>query len=169
MPATKPRWNKETIQELIDSNDRAVAKAVLRIYEAQTREEKHSAMTVESNGVGFSGADAEFGTSLAQQLQSGRTLSPRQLAAARRMIRRYWRQLAALANAGGAEGTAAAPPQPTLDEQYNAFALGMGWPVEDSDTFNRRWIEHKNDFSRTEAAQEAAAYMREMELEALYG
>lgn len=45
------------------------------------------------NGVGFNGRDTAFGNSLAFQLHKGRKLSPRQQAAAHRMLRTYRVQL----------------------------------------------------------------------------
>lgn len=46
------------------------------------------------NGVGFNGRDTGFGNSLAEQVEAGRKLSPKQLVAAHRMLRTYKRQLA---------------------------------------------------------------------------
>lgn len=45
------------------------------------------------NGVGFNGRDTAFGNSLAFQVKAGRTLTPRQRAAAYRMLRTYRVQL----------------------------------------------------------------------------
>jgi hypothetical protein len=43
--------------------------------------------------MGFSGRDAEFGTSLAEKVIKGWTLSDKQIACGRRMVKKYWRQL----------------------------------------------------------------------------
>lgn len=45
------------------------------------------------NGVGFNGRDTAFGNSLADQVRAGKTLSPKQRAAAYRMLRTYKVQL----------------------------------------------------------------------------
>lgn len=51
---------------------------------------------VTEDGQGFNGRDTGFGHSLAAQLASGRTLSPKQLGAAHKMLRTYKVQLAGL-------------------------------------------------------------------------
>lgn len=91
-------WNKESMQELIDTNDRAVSRALVVIYHRQTSEERASHTTSVHNKVGFSSFDAGFGSSLAEQVIDGRTLSEKQIAAGRKMIRCYWRQLIEIAN-----------------------------------------------------------------------
>jgi hypothetical protein len=48
---------------------------------------------VSKDGQGFNGRDAEFGHSLANQLEAGRTLSPKQRAAATKMLTIYKKQL----------------------------------------------------------------------------
>ena len=48
---------------------------------------------VSKDGQGFNGRDAEFGHSLANQLEAGRTLSPKQRAAATKMLTTYKKQL----------------------------------------------------------------------------
>ena len=84
---------KRKIQALIDSNDKAVPRAILAVYQYQTMCEQSSGHTVEANGVGFSGVDGELLSSFAQQLQRGRTLSEKQMTYARKKIRKYWNQL----------------------------------------------------------------------------
>ena len=85
------------IKELLDTNDRAVYRGIVAIYKLQTEEEKSCETTRVSNGVGFSAFDAEFMTSLAKDILSGRGLSPKQLAIGRNKIKRYARQLADIA------------------------------------------------------------------------
>lgn len=85
---------KEIIQRSIDTNDRAVAKAITMIYSKQTQSEQASQMTRDHNNVGFSAFDAEILSSFAERLQSGRALTERQMAVGRKKIRRYWKQLA---------------------------------------------------------------------------
>jgi len=88
------REAKEIIQKSIDTNDKAVEKAIKMIYSRQTADEQTGMATVEHNAVGFSAFDAEILTSFAQQLIRGRQLSPKQMAIGRNKIRRYWKQLA---------------------------------------------------------------------------
>lgn len=91
-------YTKEAIKELLLKSDKAVQRAILALYNCQTESEKDSESTVESNGVGFNGCDAKFFSSLAQQIQSGRTLSVKQLHFARKGIVKYAGQLASIAN-----------------------------------------------------------------------
>jgi len=89
----------ESIKALLDANDRAVMRALVALYERQTADEQANAHTSHLNGMGFNGYDAEFGTSLAKQVIRGCILSPRQIAAGRKMCKKYARQLAEVANA----------------------------------------------------------------------
>jgi len=84
---------KEEIVALLERNPKAVARALVVIYEFQTEDEKATASTSHANGMGFSGGDAEFGTSLAEKVLKGWSLSEKQLNAGRRMVKKYWRQL----------------------------------------------------------------------------
>jgi hypothetical protein len=77
---------KRKIQALIDTNDRAVARAILAVYEYQTASEQSFGSTTDANGVGFSGVDAE-------RLKRGYSLTEKQLPYARKKIRKYWNQL----------------------------------------------------------------------------
>ena len=96
---------RDEITALLESNDRAVEVGIYRIFQLQTEDEKQASETKHSNGVGFGARDADFGTSLAKQVEQNRmigrgdrTLSEKQIAAARRMCIRYGRQLTAIAN-----------------------------------------------------------------------
>jgi hypothetical protein len=87
-------WNKERVQLLLDRNDAAVAKAVLTIFARQTSAEQAQNQTVEHNGVGFSGRDAEFLSDIAKKLPLyNMRMTPRQMTSVRRSIKKYWRQL----------------------------------------------------------------------------
>ncbi len=115
-------WNKDTILALLNESDKAVCRAVLAIYDRQTADEQATAATADSNGIGFNGADAGFGSSLAKQYAERGTLSPRQIACARKMMRKYAGQLAEIANAK-AKATAAPAPAPETDAEAEAIAL----------------------------------------------
>lgn len=102
---------KEALQALLDSNDRAVYRAILLIYDRQTEGEKETMCTIADNGIGFSGCDAELLSSFATQIKARGWLTSNQLPFARRKIRKYWRQLWQLAEQKAA---AAAPEQGVL-------------------------------------------------------
>jgi transcription initiation factor IIE alpha subunit len=86
------------VEENINTNPNAVNRALLTLYEQQTLDEKSSHLTSHTNKMGFNGADAPFGTSLAEQIMKGRTLSDNQLATARRMLKKYVKQITKIYN-----------------------------------------------------------------------
>lgn len=91
-------WSKVEILDLIDRSDKMVRRSIVRIYEKQTEEERSVNGTINKNGVGFSGADAEFLSSLARQILEGRNLSVKQMEYGRKKIRKYAGQLQKIAN-----------------------------------------------------------------------
>lgn len=95
--ATLNGWTKDAIQTMLDTNDKAVYRALVAIYSRQTEHEKCLGQTKEHNGIGFSAFDAEFLSSLAEQVKSRGSLSPRQLELARKKVKSYWRQLLEIA------------------------------------------------------------------------
>jgi len=87
------RWTPALIKERISTSDLAVKKALLRIYDWQTEDEKFIQETRESNGVGFNGVDSEILSSFAEQLKTKGWLSPKQIALARKKLTKYSRQI----------------------------------------------------------------------------
>jgi hypothetical protein len=88
-------------------------RALVKIYEKQTSTERACGSTVEDNGVGFSGAHAEFLSSLAQQHLRGRKLSEKQLKYLYKYIPRYHNQIIELSN------------KVALEAQANAWRTGQ--------------------------------------------
>jgi len=84
---------KSTIQNLLATNDRAVIRAISVIYARQTADEQATKTTSNANGIGFNGRDAGFASSLAEKIEKGWTLSPKQVSCGRKMMMKYWRQL----------------------------------------------------------------------------
>ena len=89
--------NKTTVKEYFKRKLAADAtwavKGMLKIYSYQTASEQASQHTHELNCVGFSGCDAEILSSFSQQVERGRTLSPKQMAIVFKKMPRYWKQL----------------------------------------------------------------------------
>lgn len=84
---------KEFIRtKLTTSKEWAIA-ALLKIYDFQTEEEQNAEATVEHNGVGFSGFDAEILSSFASQYLNRGSLSPRQMEILHKKMPRYWGQI----------------------------------------------------------------------------
>ena len=96
-------WTGEQVKALLLKSDLHVERALVALLGAQTASEAASGTTSVDNGVGFSGAHAEFGTSLAKQINKstrpeGQRLSPKQMPHARKMVVKYRKQLARQAN-----------------------------------------------------------------------
>lgn len=90
----------ESIKALLDRNDKAVARALVVLYNNQTFAEQSTEHTLVHNNKGFTGADARLGTSMAKQYLTRGFLSPKQIAIWRRLnkkgvskIGKYTRQL----------------------------------------------------------------------------
>lgn len=92
--------DKNYVENLIQTNERAIERALLALLERQTDDEINSEQTVHSNSRGFNGRDATFLTSLALRVKRGYKLSERQIAAVRAksakgysVLSKYHRQL----------------------------------------------------------------------------
>ncbi len=72
----------------------ALKRAAKMIWSYQTLVEQESASTIEHNGVGFNGVDADFASRI---VNWHGTLSDKMAMAARKMLRKYARQLAGIA------------------------------------------------------------------------
>lgn len=94
----KKIWKKDEIRDLLMKSDKAVSRGLVMIYSLQTDSERNAAVTVEKNGVGFNGLDAEFLSSLAVQVIEKGGLSPKQLFFARKKILKYADQLTKISN-----------------------------------------------------------------------
>jgi hypothetical protein len=102
----KKVWKTEEIRNLLTSNDLAVCRGLVAIYNRQTLDEQAIGVTKHVNGVGFNGADAYILTSYAHQVISFNPststykdpLSRKQIGLARKKLIKYARQLRDIAN-----------------------------------------------------------------------
>jgi uncharacterized protein YjcR len=83
----------EYVRHQLKTNEKWAKAALLKIYEFQTSDEQSSGHTKYYNNVGFSGADSEFMSSLADQLRSKGWLSPKQMIYLHKRIHKYTRQI----------------------------------------------------------------------------
>ena len=97
-PAKTKKERKEQIKELLLTNDRAVQRGVVAIYQRQTESEQATLSTKENNGVGYSGVHAEIMSSFAQRLLRGMALTEKQMVYARKIILKYAGQLLTIAD-----------------------------------------------------------------------
>lgn len=75
---------KAEIIKLLETNDKAVGRALVVLTERQTLTEKSAEQTINRNGEGFTPADARMGTSMSKYFTRNGFLTPKQLA--------YWRK-----------------------------------------------------------------------------
>jgi hypothetical protein len=151
------KFNKTDILNLINTNDKAVYRALVVLFERQTADEQSSEATNHLNGMGFNGTDARFGSSLAKQViafEKGESkyrypLSRTQLEAARKMVRKYAGQLAKVANAKAA----AAKPTDDVDaiiataKQMEADAAAEARAEADAELAAERYYENRNEMA----------------------
>ena len=86
-------WTKDSVRTLLQTNDKAILRAIKLIYSFQTEEEKCFECTNTNNGQGFSKVDADIMSSFARTLNQGRPLSEKQMAIARKGIVKYSNQI----------------------------------------------------------------------------
>lgn len=99
-------WNKAKIEALLLKSDKAVNRAIVVLYNRQTRDERAVSDTKHTNKIGFSAAHARRGSYYGRWCSSGRTLSGRHLVKARELVLHYTQQLADEANAREAQDLA---------------------------------------------------------------
>lgn len=120
MGETAKVWDRGAVLQLLDTNPTAVVRAIKTLYGRQTADEQQTGDTRHHNKRGFNGTDARFLSDLAVKLpRYNNLLTDRQLVCARKMLRKYWRQLLEeIEQKGGAVSyketkTKAATPRPT--------------------------------------------------------
>lgn len=89
---TNEEW-KRYLQNLVKTNDRALYKAIVLIYDSQTEEEKAKEESVEDNYVGFTKVDAKELGDIAKKIKAGQQLTDGELAKSRNKMTKYWKQL----------------------------------------------------------------------------
>jgi len=92
MTVTK-KARKEFLKSKLSENSAWAQAALLKVFEFQTAEEQKIEHTKVINGIGFSGFDGEFLTSLAKQYKRRGSLSARQVEILKAKMPRYWKQV----------------------------------------------------------------------------
>lgn len=93
------RLIKPFLQRKLGTEPTWALHGLLRIFERQTADEQRRDVTVERNGVGFTGMDAEILSSFAHQIKQGRMLSEKQMTIVFEKMPKYWRQLLEVSDA----------------------------------------------------------------------
>lgn len=89
---TQKQW-ESYLKDLLKSNDKALLRAIVLIYENQTPEEKSKSESIENNCVGFSKIDAKEMGDIARKIKANKALTKGELAKSRNKMQKYWKQL----------------------------------------------------------------------------
>ena len=89
---SQKEWEIE-IKVLLKTNDVALKRAIVLIYELQTDEEKNLGVAKEENNVGFSKIDAEFLSKVARKIKNNLPLDDAEIIISRNKMQKYWKQL----------------------------------------------------------------------------
>jgi hypothetical protein len=167
---------KESIQELLRTNDRAVYRALLALHARQTDDEVAGATTRHTNGIGFNKFDAAWMTDMVGKFRRYGSLLPKPLAITRNKLMRYHRQLIEIANlrtSAQTEAVATTPIMPTVTpdgvNDYRPLRPRM-CGCEDNDgevLFQDCDRCMGSEFGRLEAEQERAAMLSDPDFRAL--
>jgi hypothetical protein len=71
-----------------------IGRALLMVYANQTADEQREQSVKHNNGKGFSGGNAVFGSSIAEQFSRRGDLTPKQAACIAKMLRKHAKQIA---------------------------------------------------------------------------
>jgi len=90
--------DKHKLQSLIDRSTCIELELVWipRIMSRQTYDELRAGETIRNNGIGLSGVDGAFISDIYKQVLAGKHISEKQASATRKILRKYWRQYAAM-------------------------------------------------------------------------
>jgi len=91
-PITKKEM-RDFVKKQLATNKAWATKALLKIFDKQTKDEQEYEHTREANHVGFTGVDGEILTSFAKQLQSRGFLTPKQMVLVYKKMPKYWMQI----------------------------------------------------------------------------
>lgn len=81
------------LKNLVKTNDNALLKSIILIYDGQTQEEKNKGESIEDNCIGFSKIDAYEMGQIAKKIKSGQPLTKGEIAKSRNKMQKYWKQL----------------------------------------------------------------------------
>ena len=111
------QW-EDYLKNLVKTNDRALFKAIILIYDMQTNEEKSTGSSVEENKAGFSKVDAyEMGV-IAKKIKRDDHLTKGEIAKSRNKMPKYWKQLMIISKRNMQERKEEEAMQEAAQEEY---------------------------------------------------
>lgn len=81
------------LKDLLKTNDKALLRAIMLVYDNQTPEEKDKGESIEDNCIGFSKIDAKEMGDIARKIKANKALTKEELAKSRNKMQKYWKQL----------------------------------------------------------------------------
>lgn len=81
------------LKDLLKTNNKALLRAIMLIYDNQTPEEKNKGESIEDNCIGFSKIDAKEMGDIARKIKDNKALTKEELAKSRNKMQKYWKQL----------------------------------------------------------------------------
>jgi hypothetical protein len=88
-----PKDTKEYVKKQLATNKAWAIKALLKVFEFQTKDEQEREETRVNNNVGFTGTDGEILTSFAKQYMQRGFLTPKQMILVYKKMPKYWNQI----------------------------------------------------------------------------
>jgi hypothetical protein len=100
------------VKNMLRTNKVWALKALVRIYqENQTADEQAAKVTAHDNGIGFTGVDAKFASSLAEQYLKRGSLSDKQMGFVFKIMPKYASQVIKMSDASRLEAMVSAAPE----------------------------------------------------------
>lgn len=81
------------LKDLLKTNDKALFKSILLIYNNQTTEEQQKQESIDDNYIGFSKIDAKEMSLIAKKIKNKEQLTKGEIAKSRNKMCKYWKQL----------------------------------------------------------------------------
>lgn len=89
---SQKQW-ESYLKDLVRTNDQALLRAIVLIYDNQTDEAKLKGESIEDNCIGFSKIDAAEMGAIARKIKAKKQLSKGELVKSRNKMQKYWKQL----------------------------------------------------------------------------
>lgn len=86
------QWEKY-LRNLVRTNEKALLKSIMLIYNNQTFEEKEAGTSIYENKIGFNRFDSKEMMRIARKIKQGTRLTEYEIAHARIVMPKYWKQL----------------------------------------------------------------------------
>lgn len=110
------------LKDKLSKDSKWALRALLVIYNCQTVDEQQVGTTKHHNNKGFTGADAEFLSSLAEQYLKRKFLTSRQLVYLMKKMPKYWKQLLSLSDLAKLEAAYQKEKQGPLQQSLKLYA-----------------------------------------------